>query len=191
MVDIGVIRVKRALILANGTPPSKRLLQKHLATVDWFVCADGGANTAARFGCVPDLIIGDLDSVSKDTLSVFRNVEVKKLKDQNSTDLEKALKSVIRKNMKEIIVLGATGGRFDHAIGNMSALAKFSRQASITFIERSGRFISINRYCRIKVSPGHHHLAAATCTLQWNCDQRIEMGIEQRVSRAWSSREYK
>ena len=92
--------MKRALILANGKPPSKRLFQKYLASADWFICADGGANTAARFGYAPDLIIGDLDSIKKETLSVFNNVNVKKLKDQNSTDLEKALTAAIRKKVQ-------------------------------------------------------------------------------------------
>ena len=87
----------RTLILANGKSPSKRLFQKFLASADWFICADGGANTAARFGCAPDLIIGDLDSIEKKTIAVFSNVDVKKLKDQNSTDLEKALTAAIRK----------------------------------------------------------------------------------------------
>ena len=105
--------MKRALILANGKPPGKRLLQRTLASSDWFVCADGGANTAARFHCTPDLIIGDLDSIQKETLVVFSKVSVKKLKNQNSTDLEKALTAVIQKNYKDVIVLGATGGKFE------------------------------------------------------------------------------
>jgi len=137
--------MKRALILANGNPPSKRLLQKYLATADWFICADGGANIAAHFGITPDLIIGDIDSVSKETLGNFKKVKTIKIKEQNSTDLEKALSAAIRKNYTEIVVLGATGGRLDHAIGNLSALVKFSSKANIFFLDDTGVYIYICR----------------------------------------------
>jgi thiamine pyrophosphokinase len=60
--------MNRALILANGKPPSKRLFKNFLSHADLFICADGGANTAARFGCAPDLIIGDLDSMKREQL---------------------------------------------------------------------------------------------------------------------------
>ena len=183
--------MKRALILANGNPPSKRLFQKYLASADWFICADGGANTAVRFGCAPNLIIGDLDSVKIETLIHFRKSEVKKLKDQNSTDLEKALTAAIRKKCTEIVVLGATGGRLDHAIGNLSALAKFSRKTTIKFIDDTGEFIPVGHKLEITLPVGtsisllplSRCSAIVTTGLKWNLNnESLQLGIRESMS---------
>jgi thiamine pyrophosphokinase len=183
--------MKRALILANGTPPGKRLFRKYRDSADWFICADGGANTAAHFDCVPDIIIGDLDSVKEKTLTFFSTVEVKKLKSQNSTDLEKALTIALRKKFKEIVVLGATGGRLDHAIGNLSALAKFSSQAHITYIDHTGKFFSVNHsleyHCPIgtiiSLLPLSRCSGIVTKGLKWNLNnESLELGVRESTS---------
>src|SRR3989304_5513089 len=127
-----------AVILANGYPPPKGLLSKHLTDAGSLVCADGGANTAARFGLTPDLIIGDLDSILQQTIKKFSGVTARRIADQNSTDLEKALTWLIRKGFRDIRIFGATGGRLDHTIGNLSALAKYSRKARISMYDLDG-----------------------------------------------------
>lgn len=127
-----------ALILANGHAPSKSLLNRHLADADVFVCADGGANAAAKLGVVPDLIIGDLDSILPGTVKRFSGVTARRIADQNSTDLEKALTWAQKNGYKSIRVLGATGGRLDHTVGNLSALVKFSRKLAVTFHDADG-----------------------------------------------------
>ena len=183
--------MKHAIILANGKSPNKRLLKKFLPSADWFICADGGANTAVRFNCVPDLIIGDLDSIKKETLAVFSKVAVKKLKNQNSTDLEKAQTVAIRKKCYDIIVLGATGGRLDHAIGNLSALAKFSTKAHITFIDNAGKFFSVNhsiefslpRGTIISLLPLSRCSGIVTKGLRWNLkNESLELGVRESTS---------
>jgi thiamine pyrophosphokinase len=144
----------RALILVNGQPPSKRLLLRLLKQSAVFVCADGGANTAAQFGLRPDLIIGDLDSIASVTLRKFRGVRTKKISDQNSTDLEKALNWVTRMGYTDIVVSGATGRRLDHSLGNMSALVKFSRKASIRFVDDASELCFVGSECRFEAMPG-------------------------------------
>lgn len=134
---------KTALLLANGKSPTKSLLLTCRKRSEFFVCADGGANYAAKLGERPDLIIGDLDSIRASTVKKFQSVTTHRIADQNSTDLEKALSWLIRKNYTEIIVLGATGGRVDHLAGNLSALGKFSKRAHITFVDESGEMRSV------------------------------------------------
>ncbi len=145
---------KRALILANGHPPGKRLLTSLMKQVDYFVCADGGANTAAARGVRPDLIIGDLDSISSRTVKKFSSVPARRIADQNSTDLEKALAWLVRRQYTNIIVAGATGGRFDHSIGNLSALVKFSRSAIIRFVDASVEITYVGSEYWFEARPG-------------------------------------
>jgi len=145
---------KRALILANGHPPSKKLLQKLLKSAGVFICADGGANIAARLGLKPDLIIGDLDSIKAATLRRFSRVPARRIADQNSTDLEKAFSWAVRKGFQEIVVVGATGHRLDHAVGNLSALAKFSRKAKISFLDDDSELVCVGASYELEAPPG-------------------------------------
>jgi thiamine pyrophosphokinase len=183
--------MKRALILANGKPPGKRLLKRFLSSADLFICADGGANTAARYSCLPHLIIGDMDSIQEETLEVFADVKVKKLNDQNSTDLEKALTAALEQKCTEIVVLGATGGRLDHAIGNLSALGKFSCKASIKFVDGSGEYFPAGRLLKlhnhagttISLLPLSRCSGITTTGLQWNLkNESLEFGVRESTS---------
>jgi len=183
--------MKQAIILANGVPPRKSFLQAYLRLGDILICADGGANTAARFNITPDLIIGDMDSVSTVTLQRFRSVTRKKITSQNSTDLEKALAAAVRLRCTDAIVLGATGGRLDHAMGNLSALAKYSPRLHIQFIDELGEYMYIGRKLEIDIPNGTtiSLLPLSVCTgittqgLQWNLhDEALQLGVRESTS---------
>jgi thiamine pyrophosphokinase len=135
----------KALILANGEPPTKKLLKKLFSDAQLFVCADGGANAAARYELKPNAIVGDLDSITSQALKKFHKSEIHKIVDDYSTDLEKTLAWVTDKGIRTITVAGATGGRLDHFVGNLSAMVKFSSKAQITFIDDAGEWVFIDR----------------------------------------------
>jgi thiamine pyrophosphokinase len=114
-----------AVILANGTPPPAELLRHSVERCALFVCADGGANAARALGQVPAAIVGDLDSVLPETLDHFRHVPLHRDADTARTDLEKAVDFVLARGpFAEITVLGATAGRLDHVLGNLSLLRR-------------------------------------------------------------------
>ena len=146
--------MKRALILANGTPPRKALFRAARRHADIFVCADGGANAAAAMNEPPDLIIGDLDSIKNATVRKFKSVRTRRIADQNSTDLEKALTWVIGRNYDRVDVLGVHGGRVDHLAGNLSALGKFSRSAEVRFIDDDGVMMVVGSELTFEAPPG-------------------------------------
>ena len=56
----------RAAIFLNGAPDSERLVQAVAGRADLVVAADGGASYALAAGIVPDLIVGDMDSLGED-----------------------------------------------------------------------------------------------------------------------------
>lgn len=62
---------KNALIICNGEAPSKKLAQRLARTADIIVAADGGANVARKLGIHPDIVIGDLDSITPATKRYF------------------------------------------------------------------------------------------------------------------------
>jgi thiamine pyrophosphokinase len=180
-----------ALILANGEPPTKKLMKRLLAGSSLFVCADGGANTAARYGLKPSAIIGDLDSTTAHALKSLRKVEIHRVVDDFSTDLEKTLSWVIDKGFQTITVAGSAGGRLDHFIGNLSALVKFSNRATITFVDDSGEWIFIDRSKNLDLSVGatvsliplSHCDGIVTKGLRWNLNfEALELGVRDGTS---------
>ncbi|MFN3492786.1 MAG: thiamine diphosphokinase, partial [Anaerolineales bacterium] len=81
-------------------------------------------------GLIPNLIIGDMDSLpSNFQLSTFDGEVILFPKDKNETDLELAIQHAITLNPEEILIIGALGGRIDHTLANIALLTNFRRVA--------------------------------------------------------------
>lgn len=130
--------MKNAIVLANGQAPSKTVF-KYLANAgyDYLICADGGANSAYKLGIIPDVIVGDFDSINHDVLKLFKSKsEIVKIVRQNDTDVEKCLKYCIKKKIKEVILTGATGDRLDHSFCNLGIVLKYFHKIKIKIIHQ-------------------------------------------------------
>ena len=129
-----------AVILANGTPPSRATLRDALRRATLFVCADGGSDVARRYGEIPDAIVGDLDSISKESLAVFGEIPVVSEPDTERTDTEKAIEWVLARGaFDEITLLGASGGRMDHVLGHLSLLHRFQNRVRLVLEDDHAR----------------------------------------------------
>jgi thiamine pyrophosphokinase len=118
----------KALILLNGTPPSDALLSEH-AGAQLVVCADGAANWALKAGVTPDILIGDMDSISEAARVQLEKsgCEIVRLPAyKNETDAHIAADIAIARGADEITLLGALGGRLDHALGNLLLLRRIA-----------------------------------------------------------------
>ena len=148
--------MKKFILLANGKPPQKRLItylqQKGYSEL---VCADGGANKAKNLNLVPDFIIGDFDSVDKQTLKYFRDKsKIIKLSRQNDTDVEKCLKEMMNRNFSEAVLLGVTGDRLDHTFCNLGIVIKFFRQIKLKIIAENSLLIPYSGNVELDTIPG-------------------------------------
>lgn len=115
----------RAIIIAGGQTEG-RGWQRWVREGDWIIGANGGAARALAWGLLPDLVIGDMDSLPETARSILvavgcRFVEHPRAKDE--TDLELALVHAVQEGAQEIVVLGALGGRLDHTLANILLLA--------------------------------------------------------------------
>ena len=128
--------MKKCIILANGKPPKKSIITFYQNRgYNKLICADGGSNSASKMKLVPDLIIGDLDSISAKSLKEFKSVsKIIRLKRQNDTDVEKCLKYGINNNFDEALLVGATGNRLDHTFCNLGIVLKYFPQMKISLI---------------------------------------------------------
>jgi thiamine pyrophosphokinase len=128
--------VEKCIILANGKAPSKKNIN-YLIDIGYstIICADGGANTAYRYKLLPDIIIGDLDSIKKEVIKYYeKKCLIKKISQQDDTDVEKCLEYAINKKISEVVLLGATGNRLDHSFCNLGILLKYFSKIKITMI---------------------------------------------------------
>jgi thiamine pyrophosphokinase len=119
--------MKQAIIIGGG-PVSLSQLKDELQTrPDLLIAADHGAEYLLDLGVFPDILIGDLDSLSPEALKRIRQQGIipkiyPAQKDQ--TDLELALDQAIAYGMNRIKILGGLGNRLDHTFGNTGLLIK-------------------------------------------------------------------
>jgi thiamine pyrophosphokinase len=115
----------RAVIFANGQIPELEAARALLQAGDYLIAADGGANYLLKMGLLPDILIGDLDSVDEDILIELTNAEVRieqYSEDKDETDIELALRYAVELAPSAILIVGALGGRLDQTIANLSLL---------------------------------------------------------------------
>lgn len=112
------------LVVANGTPPSFSLFSSLVALCQIVVAVDGGLSTCHQLGIMPDIIIGDFDSVQQDLLDSYSCKKIHAL-DQQKCDLEKALEYAFKHSASSVTVLGALGRRLDHTLTNICLLCRY------------------------------------------------------------------
>ncbi len=144
----------KALIIANGSHPSIRIVRKILSEVDLIICADGGANYARKQNIKPDIILGDFDSITNDTRKYFSDVKQLHIKDQYSTDLEKAISYCIKKKYNEAIIIGAFGSRLDHTTGSLGCFKKFHGNIQLQFFDNDATVSQIDKSIQFEATVG-------------------------------------
>lgn len=128
---------ERRCVIIGGGECSAETLKNNINADDYIICADGGFDIAAYCGFTPDLLIGDFDSikaipenVNKITLPVEKDV----------TDTVAAYNEGVKLGFKNFLLLGGTGGRFEHTFANISLMANASK-SGITFEIVDGKHI--------------------------------------------------
>lgn len=115
-----------AVILANGEYPTHELPLRILSESAFVVCCDGAANEYIARGHTPDVIIGDGDSLSPDNKIRFAPIMLQ-IADQETNDQTKAVQYLQSKGYRKIAIVGATGKREDHTLGNISLLIDYMK----------------------------------------------------------------
>ena len=118
---------QKVIILANGNYPTHPIPCKLLHSGLPVVCCDGAANRFVEEGGVPLAIIGDGDSLSPSVRERFANL-IHYVAEQETNDLTKAVNFVNSQGFNHIYVLGGTGLRECHTLGNISLLIEHHRK---------------------------------------------------------------
>ncbi|MBR5852093.1 MAG: thiamine diphosphokinase [Bacteroidaceae bacterium] len=115
-----------AVIVAGGEFPTAKQPLQVLKDAPFVVCCDGAADRYIATGCVPDAIVGDGDSISAENRKKFAHL-LHIISEQESNDQTKAVRHLMERGMRRIAIVGATGKREDHTIGNISLLIEYAR----------------------------------------------------------------
>ncbi len=118
------------VILANGEFPSHETPLNKLKSAQSIICCDGAAEKLIQAGMEPTAIVGDMDSLPSKIQQKYSHI-IFKNDCQESNDLTKAFNYALKLKPKTITILGATGKREDHSLGNISLLANYAAQTEI------------------------------------------------------------
>ena len=146
-------------IICDGQFPKKEYPRYLIRTADFTICCDGALtkflrNSKSIFGeeKAPDLVIGDMDTLSEKMQHKYSNIIIKET-EQEHNDQTKAVRWAINnlEDIDHIYIIGATGGRIDHTIGNASLLMEYTRMfdlegkgISIEMVSDSGTAFAVN-----------------------------------------------
>lgn len=128
----------RIIIFANGELPDLEKARLLLHPNDYIICADGGTRHSLAMGLTPNLVIGDMDSIERGQWLGLEKEGVSIelfARDKNETDLELAINRAIELGPKQLLIIGALGGRLDQALGNIALLGDIRLSALDTRLD--------------------------------------------------------
>lgn len=127
------------VILANGAFPVHEMPLTMLRQAGFIVCCDGAVEKLVAAGLEPGVIVGDLDSVSPELKQRYYD-RLFHDTDQETNDLTKAVKWCVSQQRHSLTILGATGLREDHTIGNISLLSEYCSFVNVRMVTDYGIF---------------------------------------------------
>lgn len=151
----------KAVLVAGGKSPCKDILLEELKNAHIIVCADGGAKVLFQYKITPDVLLGDFDSIDKEILNYYKNINAN-IKiyppEKDYTDSEIAFNEILKiKDVTEIVLLGCTGTRIDHLIGNLGLLYKGLMNSINVYIRDNNNLIFLtNKSVTLKRNFGNY-----------------------------------
>jgi thiamine pyrophosphokinase len=124
-------------IVADGIFPQHDVPLNYLKNATRIVCCDGSASSLILAGYEPEAIVGDMDSLNDDLANrladrIFRD------ESQDTNDLTKVVTWCRENNYRDIVIVGATGKREDHTLGNISLLTEYANDMNVIMVTDTG-----------------------------------------------------
>lgn len=137
--------MKTALIFLHGELTDLSHLPPEARNAELIIAADGGAEHAVKAGLPPDIVIGDMDSISPITFQQLRHTATWESypREKDYTDAELAIQYALKQNVSKLYIAGFLGRRLDHMLANMAYLATLP--VEIVLLEGSQRVFFIHK----------------------------------------------
>jgi thiamine pyrophosphokinase len=134
--------LSKTVILANGAFPSHATPLAALRDAGRVICCDGAVEKLDAAGIAPAWVVGDLDSLSDAARARYADRLVC-VAEQETNDLSKAFRFCLSRGWRDLLIVGATGLREDHTLGNLSLLADFAHDARVFMLTDTGWFTPV------------------------------------------------
>ena len=131
-------------LFGNGPSPTHPIVKDRLKSINTFFCVDGGADKLITMGYTPDVILGDLDSISKK--KTIYNSTIVYLEDQSKNDLEKSISWCVNQGIDELELFGFSYGRDDHHFANLFIMKDFSDKIKMKMYTDRSLVLCINKH---------------------------------------------
>lgn len=131
-------KVMRVLIISGGTPPSQEILSEEVSKAQYIIAVDKGLECLYQNNILPDIIVGDFDSVDKeifDKVLILGKELIRFPSEKDFTDTQVGIDKAIEMKAQEIVILGATGSRLDHTLANVGILHQCMRKGVRAYIK--------------------------------------------------------
>ncbi len=164
------------VILGNGEYPQAQLPLEVLDMAQSIIICDGAANKYVPTGKPFDIIIGDGDSIADDIREQFAS-RIIISSCQETNDQTKAVKYLAEKGTHDIAIVGATGRRDDHSLGNISLLIEYFSQGVMARIYTDhGVFIPTQGNTTLITHPGQQ-----ISIFNFGCTQLSAQGLQYPI----------
>ena len=175
--------MKKALIITGGYLNIERV-QSNTWDFDIAIAADSGYSAAKKLNIVPDIILGDFDSLAEELDINAEIITVPAEKDDTDTML--ACNVAIERGANELLILGGTGGRADHFLANvffLEAIADKKINATLTDGDNTIRIVE-NETIEIKNANGYFSVFALDkCTVSLvGCKYPLDKFVLERTN---------
>ena len=159
---------KNIVILADGSFPQTAYPLSILNKADIIICCDGAIlKLLEHTNLMADYIVGDMDTLDEENKLKFKDIIIHN-PDQQTNDQTKAFRWALEnvEDISQIYILGATGEREDHTIGNISLLMEYARTYDL-----EGRGINV------EMVSDHATIFAVTDTCEVDCGEGRRISI--------------
>ncbi|OAA31095.1 hypothetical protein AT15_08960 [Kosmotoga arenicorallina S304] len=146
-----------AIFLGGKKDSSDTFLRRIVELSNFIVAVDSGAEYLKELGIIPDLLIGDFDSITPETLNWCISKKVKTIRfphEKDETDTELALKEVSLRSFERVLLLTATGEREDHFLATLLLMLQFSDKFEIKILSERLEVGVINGSKTLQAIPG-------------------------------------
>jgi thiamine pyrophosphokinase len=131
--------MKKGALFFGGDLHATPQIRKMIEGAGVIGAANGGAEHALKLGYEPTFVVGDLDSISEGVIRRLKKTDIYPYApDKNKSDSELALEHMLSFSPRELIVLGAVGGRIDHTLANLYLLSIIPPKINAKILVKDG-----------------------------------------------------
>jgi len=141
------------VIVADGAFPAHEIPLYYLKNAKRIICCDGSTESLVLAGMEPEAIVGDMDSINEELANRYAD-RIFRDESQETNDLTKVVMWCHEMGYDDIVILGATGKREDHTLGNISLLMDYVGYMNVIMVTDTGIIMPFLKSTSINSFPG-------------------------------------